>query len=90
MGALFVSSGYAGWLGWQWRRTRTIGDEVKALKAQVPKVAVPAGGEGALEPAPSPLTQQIESLEKVRPSSKACMSLLCPWHTCPHRVVMER
>lgn len=61
MGGLFVSSMYAGWLGWQWRRTRTIGDDIKALKAQLPKPAA----EG--EPAPaSPLTAQISDLEKVR------------------------
>jgi hypothetical protein len=61
MGGLFVASVYAGYLGWQWRRTRTIGDDIKALKAQLPKPAA----EG--EPAPaSPLTAQIAGLEKVR------------------------
>jgi hypothetical protein len=57
---LFAATGYAGYLGWQWRRVRTIGDDIKALKAQIPK---PAGD----EPAPaSPLTQQVEALEKER------------------------
>lgn len=58
--ALFAGTGYAGYLGWQWRRVRTIGDEIKGLKALIPK---PTGD----EPAPaSPLTQQVEALEKVR------------------------
>jgi len=65
MGILFVATGYAGYLGWQWRRTRTIGEEIKALKAQVPKVAVSAGGEEAPAP-PSPLDGQIKALEKDR------------------------
>eukprot|EP00882_Tetradesmus_deserticola_P023654 GHRQ01025758.1.p1 GENE.GHRQ01025758.1~~GHRQ01025758.1.p1 ORF type:complete len:198 (+),score=84.68 GHRQ01025758.1:261-854(+) len=61
MGGLFVASVYAGWLGWQWRRTRTIGDDIKALKAQLPK----PGADG--EPAPaSPLTAQISGLEQER------------------------
>lgn len=60
MGGLFVASVYAGWLGWQYRRSRTLVDDIKALKAQLPKPAA----EG--EPAPaSPLTAQIAELEKV-------------------------
>ncbi|WIA32267.1 hypothetical protein OEZ86_003113 [Tetradesmus obliquus] len=61
MGGLFVASVYAGWLGWQYRRSRTLVDDIKALKAQLPKPAA----EG--EPAPaSPLTAQIAELEKER------------------------
>ncbi|GBF91379.1 hypothetical protein Rsub_04119 [Raphidocelis subcapitata] len=63
MGILFTLSGYAGFLGWQWRRTRTIGDDIKALKAQVPKAPQ---GEGAPAPPPSPLEGQIVALEKER------------------------
>eukprot|EP00775_Hariotina_reticulata_P003627 gene3627-3889_t len=67
MGVLFVATGYAGYLGWQWRRVRTVGDEIKALKAQLPKVAVAAGDAAASSPPPpSPLSQQIEALEKER------------------------
>ena len=58
---LFGLTSYAGFLGWQWRRTRTIGDEIKALKAQLPKPAA----DGAAAP-PSPLDGQIAALEKVR------------------------
>ncbi|KAF8071223.1 hypothetical protein HT031_001306 [Scenedesmus sp. PABB004] len=63
MGGLFLATGYAGWLGWQWRRTRTIGDDIKALKAQLPKA--PAGEEAA-PPAPPALAAQIAALEKER------------------------
>eukprot|EP00879_Flechtneria_rotunda_P001772 GHRR01001936.1.p1 GENE.GHRR01001936.1~~GHRR01001936.1.p1 ORF type:complete len:269 (+),score=77.40 GHRR01001936.1:199-1005(+) len=69
MGVLLGASLYGGWLGFQWRRTRTIGDDIKALKAQLPKVKVPVtpGGEAAApEPEPSPLQQQITALEKER------------------------
>jgi hypothetical protein len=65
MGSLFLATGYAGYLGWQWRRTRTIGEDIKALKAQLPKVAV-AAGEAAAPAPPSPLDSQIAALEKVR------------------------
>lgn len=59
MGSLFAATVYAGYLGLQWRRVRTIGDDIKALKAQIPK---PTGD----EPAPaSPLAQQVGALEKV-------------------------
>jgi hypothetical protein len=58
---LFGLTSYAGYLGWQWRRTRTIGDDIKALKAQLPK---PAEGEAA--PPPSPIATQVAALEKVR------------------------
>ncbi|KAI8468074.1 MAG: hypothetical protein J3K34DRAFT_386507 [Monoraphidium minutum] len=61
---LFGLSLYAGYLGWQWRRTRTIGDDIKALKAQLPKAAA-AGADAAAAP-PSPLDGQIAELEKER------------------------
>ena len=60
MGGLFLGTGYAGYLGWQWRRVRELAEEIKALKKQVP-----AAAEGEA-PVASPLTAQIEQLEKVR------------------------
>ena len=42
MAFLFTASGFTGYLGWQWRRVRTIPDEVAALKATLPKA--PAAG----------------------------------------------
>lgn len=65
MGILFAATGWAGWLGWQWRRTRTIGDDIKALKAQLPKPAA----DGEAPAAPAALTAQISGLEKVRAQS---------------------
>lgn len=56
---LFGSTLYAGWLGWQWKRLREIGIEIKDLKEQLPK----ADAEGNVPP--SPLSSQIASLEEV-------------------------
>jgi hypothetical protein len=39
---LFAATGFTGYLGWQWRRVRTIPDEVAQLKALLPKA--PAAG----------------------------------------------
>eukprot|EP00958_Prasinococcus_capsulatus_P018776 scaffold2232_cov365-Prasinococcus_capsulatus_cf.AAC.6 len=51
MGILFATTLYSGYLGLQWRRTRTIGDEIKAAKA-----AVPVGPDGAqIDTAPEAL-----------------------------------
>eukprot|EP00468_Gymnochlora_sp_CCMP2014_P003660 CAMPEP_0167755126 /NCGR_PEP_ID=MMETSP0110_2-20121227/8649_1 /TAXON_ID=629695 /ORGANISM="Gymnochlora sp., Strain CCMP2014" /LENGTH=302 /DNA_ID=CAMNT_0007641075 /DNA_START=153 /DNA_END=1061 /DNA_ORIENTATION=+ len=36
MGLLYGTTLYAGYLGWQWRRIRTIQDDIKALKSQQP------------------------------------------------------
>lgn len=57
MGGLFLLTLYAGYLGWQWRRVRTIGDEISALKKQLP-----APVEGA---PPSPLEAEITKLTEV-------------------------
>ena len=56
--SLFVATGYAGYLGWQWRRVRTIQDDINALKKQVPVAA-----EG--QTAPSPIEAQIKELSEV-------------------------
>ena len=58
---LFGATGYTGWLGLRWRRTREIPDLLRALKAQLP--AAPA--DGAPRP-PSPLDGQISELEAER------------------------
>jgi hypothetical protein len=62
---LFGASLYAGYLGLQWRHTRELATEIKALKAQRP--AAPVGPDGQPAPAPpSALDGQIAGLEKVR------------------------
>lgn len=73
MGSLFLYTLWAGYLGWQWRRVRTIQDEINELKKQVkPPVpaAVAAGADGstaAPPPAPpSPVEQQIQKLTEER------------------------
>lgn len=66
MGGLFVYTLYAGYLGWQWRRVRTIQDEINQLKKQVKPVAVtPDGSPPPEPPAPSPVEAQIQKLTEV-------------------------
>ena len=63
---LFGATVYAGWLGWQWRRLREVGNEIRDLKKQLPK----PDAEGNVPP--SPVADQIASLETVKnPSSLA-------------------
>ena len=59
MALLFASTLWTGFLGWQWRRTRTIPDELKALK----KEQAPAGEDGK-RPV-SPVDARIAELEEV-------------------------
>ena len=65
---LFGSSVYAGYLGFQWRRTRELAGEIKDLKSQKAPAAVGADGQPIAAP-PSPLDQQISELEKVSKSN---------------------
>ncbi|GFP82965.1 hypothetical protein PHJA_000439600 [Phtheirospermum japonicum] len=63
MSGLFAYTLYAGYLGWQWRRVRTIQDEINELKKQVQPVAVaPDGNPPAEPPQPSPLQAKIQQL----------------------------
>ena len=54
MALLFGGSIYTGYLGWQWRRTRTIGKEIDALKSQLP-----SSEEGELSPAMSQISAKV-------------------------------
>lgn len=76
MGSLFVYTLWAGYLGWQWRRVRTIQDEINELKKQVkpPVPATVAAGADGLQEAPppppppstpSPVEQKIQQLTEV-------------------------
>lgn len=63
MGALFAYTLWAGYLGWQWRRVRTIQDEINELKKQVkpqPKE------EGAAPAPPLPIETKIQQLTEER------------------------
>ncbi|KAI8114166.1 hypothetical protein M9434_002292 [Picochlorum sp. BPE23] len=61
---LLGASLYAGYLGFQWRRVRELGTEIKGLKAQR-DASAPKSEEGAERPA-SPLDATIASLESER------------------------
>ncbi|KAL2251856.1 uncharacterized protein LOC105173063 [Sesamum indicum] len=67
MSGLFLYTLYAGYLGWQWRRVRTIQDEINELKKQVKPVAVtPDGTPPAEPPKPSPVEAKIQQLTEER------------------------
>lgn len=66
MGSLFFYTLWAGYLGWQWRRVRTIQNEINELKKQVRPVAVtPEGSPPAEAPPPSPIEAKIQQLTEV-------------------------
>ncbi|KAL1541223.1 hypothetical protein AAHA92_25473 [Salvia divinorum] len=67
MSGLFVYTLYAGYLGWQWRRVRTIQDEINQLKKELKPVAVtPDGSPPSQPPPPSPLDAKIQQLTEER------------------------
>ena len=57
-GAMYAISLYAGWLGLQWRRVRTVGDEITELKKTLPADAEAAAGSAA--------AKQIDELTATR------------------------
>lgn len=57
---LFTATGYAGYLGWQWRRTREVGEEIREMKKSLPAV----GADGVRPP--SAMDSQVEAKEKER------------------------
>ncbi|KAJ0817586.1 hypothetical protein HanLR1_Chr00c0416g0749211 [Helianthus annuus] len=68
MGGLFLYTLYAGYLGWQWRRVRTLQDEINDLKKQEKPVTVAAAAvpapEGTPQVAPSPIQLKIQQLSE--------------------------
>ncbi|XP_071737221.1 uncharacterized protein [Rutidosis leptorrhynchoides] len=66
MGGLFAYTLYAGYLGWQWRRVRTIQDEINDLKKQEKPVAVTPEGTPIESPPPSPIQSKIQQLSEER------------------------
>lgn len=69
MAGLLLYTLYAGYLGWQWRRVRTIQAEINQLKKQVQPVPVTPDGAPPLEPPkPSPVELKIQQLTEVAPS----------------------
>jgi hypothetical protein len=77
MGGLFGYTLWAGYLGWQWRRVRTVQDEINELKKQVKPAAaaapaaVGAGDASSAAPPPpapkSPAEIKIDELTEVTP-----------------------
>lgn len=65
MGFLFFYTLWAGYLGWQWRRVRTIQNEINELKKQVKPTPVTPEGT-PVEAAPSPVEIKIQQLSEER------------------------
>lgn len=64
MASLFLYTLWAGYLGWQWRRVRTIQDEINQLKKQLKPTPVTAEGT-PLEVPPSQIELKIQQLTEV-------------------------
>ncbi|CAN0884823.1 hypothetical protein LINGRAHAP2_LOCUS14955 [Linum grandiflorum] len=65
MGGLFFYTLWAGYLGWQWRRVRTIQNDITELKKQVKPAAVAPDGTPLQSP-PSPVEAKIQQLAEER------------------------
>ncbi|GLC37746.1 hypothetical protein PLESTB_001472600 [Pleodorina starrii] len=62
---LFGGTLYAGFLGYQWKRTRELGEEIRELKKSLPAVA--ADGERPASPVDSVITQkEVERKELIK------------------------
>ena len=78
MGGLFGYTLWAGYLGWQWRRVRTVQDEINDLKKQLKPAAAatPAAvgaGDSAAPPPPAPKSPaeiKIDELTEVTPTGR--------------------
>ena len=66
LGGMWFASVYAGYLGWQWRRVRTTGDEISALKATMPASAGADGAAVELSPAQKETQGKIDELTATR------------------------
>ncbi|WVZ16465.1 hypothetical protein V8G54_009447 [Vigna mungo] len=65
MASLFLYTLWAGYLGWQWRRVRTIQNEINELKKQLKPTPVTAEGT-PLEVPPSQIELKIQQLTEER------------------------
>ncbi|WOG90530.1 hypothetical protein DCAR_0209774 [Daucus carota subsp. sativus] len=66
MGVLFAYTLYTGYLGWQWRRVRTIQNEIGELKKEVKPVPVAPDGTPPQPLIPSPIESKIQQLTEER------------------------
>lgn len=66
MASLFLNTLWAGYLGWQWRRVRTVQSEINELKSQLKPAPVAPDASSMPETAPSPLGAKIQQLTEER------------------------
>lgn len=66
MGGFFFYTLWAGYLGWQWRRVRTIQNEINELKKQVKPTPVTPDGKPVEDAPPSPVEVKIQQLTEDR------------------------
>jgi hypothetical protein len=69
LGGLFFYTLYAGYLGWQWRRVRTIQNDINELKKQLKPAPVAPDGKALETSPPSPVELQIQKLTEVSSST---------------------
>lgn len=72
LGGLFFYTLYAGYLGWQWRRVRTIQNEINELKKQIKPAPVTPDGK-PLETSPSPVELKVQQLTEVGTRNTTCV-----------------
>jgi hypothetical protein len=65
LGGLFFYTLYAGYLGWQWRRVRTIQNDINELKKYVKPAPITPDVNSVESSPPSPLELQIQQLTEV-------------------------
>lgn len=80
MSGLFVYTLYAGYLGWQWRRVRTIQNEINELKKEVKPVTVTPEGTPVEPPKPSPVEAKIQQLTEVHSLLYQFTFVLCTFN----------
>jgi hypothetical protein len=66
LGGLWFASVYAGYLGWQWRRVRTTGEEITVLKASMPAAAAADAAAVELTAAQRETASKIDELAATR------------------------
>lgn len=88
MASLFLYTLWAGYLGWQWRRVRTIQNEINELKKQLKPTPVTAEGT-PVEVPPSQIELKIQQLTEVYIYPCLCfhcyLSTFISFHNCNSR-----
>jgi len=79
LGGLFFYTLYAGYLGWQWRRVRTIQNDINELKKQLKPAPVTPDGKALETSPPSPVELEIQKLTEVRSSTLYALLHVSQW-----------